>query len=442
MRRQSLFANVLWTVFAGMSLALACAAWLAYALALRPLAERSADDLAALLLLSGERYAELPAPERAGWAAELRQQNQLGIAEVTRPLDDGVRHHPFLNLLREALRLRVGAARVHVSETLPQRFQVEILFDGQWLRFDFGKTRLPQRPGRAVLLAMCAILLLSLATAALLARRLSRPVRALAVGAREIGRGGAPASSLPSRIEELHALDQAIHTMAQQIAAQREQELTLMAGISHDLRSPLARLSMALGVQPGIDEAARRRMESDIAGMNRLIGAQMELTRARQAEPTQPLDLCALLQDVADGAEAQLPGSVRLRLHANACAATLPPLALERTVANLVANAQLHGGGKLDLVCRRLRGVLCIGVRDRGPGVRADQREAIFRPFHRSDPARQHASGGSGLGLAIARQLACTHGWTLGLRPRRGGGSSFWLLLPPKVAQGISEPAS
>ncbi|MEZ5466671.1 MAG: hypothetical protein R3F18_03235 [Lysobacterales bacterium] len=95
MRRQSLFANVLWTVFAGMSLALACAAWLAYALALRPLAERSADDLAALLLLSGERYAELPAAERAGWAAELRRQNQLGIAEVTCPLDDGVRHHPF-----------------------------------------------------------------------------------------------------------------------------------------------------------------------------------------------------------------------------------------------------------------------------------------------------------------------------------------------------------
>lgn len=74
--------------------------------------------------------------------------------------------------------------------------------------------------------------------------------------------------------------------------------------------------------------------------------------------------------------------------------------------------------------------VLCIGVRDRGPGIPPDQREAIFRPFHRLDPARQRGTGGSGLGLAIARQLADTHGWTLGLRPRRGGGSSFWLLLP------------
>ncbi len=428
MKRQSLFANVLWTVFAGMLLALACATWLAYALAFWPLAQRSADDFAALLLLSGERYAELPGAQRAGFAAELGQQHQVGISAVASPLDDQVRHHPYLNLLRDALRQRAGAARVRVSESLPQRFHAELLFNRQWLRFDFGKARVPQRPRRAVLLALGAMLLLSLGTAALLARRLSRPVRAFALGAREIGRGGTPQAP-PTRIEELHGLGDAISNMAQQIAAQREQELTLMAGISHDLRSPLARLSMALGMQQGIDGAARRRMQLDIAEMDRLIGAQMELTRARQPEPAQSLDVCSLLQDVADAAEAQLPGSVRLHLHADACHARLPPLALHRAVANLVANAQLHGGGKLDIVCRQLRGVLCIGVRDRGPGIPADQREAIFRPFHRLDPARQRSTGGSGLGLAIARQLADTHGWTLGLRPRRGGGSSFWLLL-------------
>lgn len=433
MKRQSLFANVLWTVFAGMLLALACATWLAYALAFWPLAQRSADDFAALLLLSGERYAELPAAQRAGFAAELGQQHQVWISAVASPLDDQVRHHPYLNLLRDALRQRAGAARVRVSESLPQRFHAEILFDRQWLRFDFDKARVPQRPRRVLLLALAAMLLLSLGTAALLARRLSRPVRAFALGAREIGRGGTPQAP-PTRIEELHGLGDAIGDMARQIAAQREQELTLMAGISHDLRSPLARLSMALGMQQGIDETARRRMQLDIAEMDRLIGAQMELTRARQPEPTQSLDVCSLLQDVADGAEAQLPGSVRLHLHADACTAQLPPLALHRAVANLVANAQSHGGGKLDIVCRRLRGVLCIGVRDRGPGIPPDQREAIFRPFHRLDPARQRGTGGSGLGLAIARQLADTHGWTLGLRPRRGGGSSFWLLLPTQAA--------
>ncbi|MBK8066295.1 MAG: HAMP domain-containing protein [Rhodanobacteraceae bacterium] len=432
MKRRSLFAHALWTVFAGMLLALGCAAWLAYALAFQPLAERSADDFAALLLLSGERYAGLPAAERGGFAASVWQQEQVRITAVSVPRDDQVRHHPYLNLLREALRRRTGAAaRVRVSETLPQRFHAEIRYDAQWLRFDFGKARVPQRPRRALLLALGAMLLLSLATAALLARQLSRPVRAFALGAREIGRGGTPGRLPASGVEELHALGEAIGGMAQQLGAQREQELTLMAGISHDLRSPLARLSMGLGMLgEGDDAATRRRMELDIAEMDRLIGAQMELTRARQPEPVQAVDVCALLQEVADGAEAQLPGSVHLRLHADACRAQLPPLALHRLVANLVANAQSHGGGRLEIVCRQLRGVLCIGVRDRGPGIPADQRVAVFRPFHRLDPARQRSTGGSGLGLAIARQLADTHGWTLGLRTRGGGGSSFWLLLP------------
>jgi two-component system osmolarity sensor histidine kinase EnvZ len=431
MRRRSLWRHVLLRVCAGMLLVLGCAAWLAYALVLRPLAERRADDFAALLLLSGSSYVELPPAARAEFAAALQRQHHVEVRAVTAPLDDAVRHHPYLNLLRAALRQRSGGpAGVRVSEAPPLRFHAEIRQGDQWLRFSFDQERLSQRPWRALLLALAAMLLLSLVTAGLLARHLSRPVRALAAGARAIGRGQALAGLPPTPVLELHALGESIRTMAQQIAAQREQELTLMAGISHDLRSPLARLSMALGMQPGIDDAVRRRMELDITEMNRLIGAQMELTRARQPEAAQPVDVCAGLQEVADAAEAQLPGSVRLHLHADACHAQLPPLALHRAVANLVANAQLHGGGKLDIVCRRLRGVLCIGVRDRGCGIPADQREAIFRPFHRLDPARQRGTGGSGLGLAIARQLADTHGWTLGVRARRGGGSSFWLLLP------------
>ncbi|MBK9655045.1 MAG: hypothetical protein IPO66_06055 [Rhodanobacteraceae bacterium] len=311
-----------------------------------------------------------------------------------------------------------------------------------------------------------------------------------------------------SPIRELQSLSDAFAAMAAQLAAQRESQMTLMAGISHDLRSPLARLRMAVGMLGSADDSeVLRRMEIDIAEMNRLIAAQMELTRAQQAEAATSVDIGALLREVADGAEARLPGSVSLSihpfhkslnlrdtvhpeqsipapsgcgveghqrargdqrvlktparpsttrpdeasdallrmsgfkvtapslvqpnaLHEHTCHALLPAMALHRLIANLVDNAQFHGGGKLLIACRQLRGTLCIGVRDRGPGIAPEQREAIFRPFHRLDPARQRSTGGSGLGLAIARQLAQTHGWKLGVRARTGGGSSFWLLIP------------
>jgi two-component system osmolarity sensor histidine kinase EnvZ len=81
-------------------------------------------------------------------------------------------------------------------------------------------------------------------------------------------------------------------------------------------------------------------------------------------------------------------------------------------------------------VRRCCAGSILIGVRDRGPGIPAELREAVFRPFFRLDPSRSRTTGGSGLGLAIARQLAETQGWTVALKPRVGGGASVWLAIP------------
>lgn len=431
--RTNLFRGVLRAVFAGLLLAVASATWLGYAWVLRPLAARSADDFAALLLLSARSYAELPPAARGVFVEGLRQQHQLHVTLVEQPLQIEVQHHPYLNLLRSALQRRSDApARVRVGELPDHAFHAEIALADGWLRFSFDKQRITPRPQQAALAALLALLLSSGVTAWLVARHISRPVIQLADGALRIGHGGLPMNLPDSPIRELQALSDAFRAMTGQLAAQRESQMTLMAGISHDLRSPLARLRMGLGMLGnGDNSVALRRMEIDIAEMDRLIAAQMELTRAQQPEAAAAMDVGALLREVADGAEARLPGSVNLDLRRQHCQWLLPPMALHRLIANLVDNAQFHGGGKLVIVCRQLRGCLCIGVRDRGPGIPPAQREAIFRPFHRLDPARQRGTGGSGLGLAIARQLAQTHGWTLAVCARTGGGSSFWLLVPP-----------
>lgn len=434
--RRTLFSGMFRTVLVGLLIAVVSATTLGYVWVLRPLAERSADDFAALLLLSASSFSELRPSAHGEFMKNLRKQHHLLVTFVARPLDGEVQHHPYLNLLRSALIRRTGLPeQIRVGEGPDLIFHAEIAVEGGWLRFTFDIQRITPRPQQAILAIVLALLVSSGVTAWLIARHISRPVSLLADGALQIGRGGLPLHWPDSRFRELQALSDAFAAMSTQLAAQRESQLTLMAGISHDLRSPLARLRMAVGMLGGSDDSETlRRMEIDIAEMNRLIAAQMDLTRAQQAEVASVVDVGARLREVADGAEAQLPGSVSLRLPQRACEVLVPAMALHRVVANLVDNAQVHGGGRLSIACRNLRGCLCIGVRDRGPGIALHQREAIFRPFHRLDPARQRGTGGSGLGLAIARQLAQTHGWSLGVRHRTGGGSSFWLLIPPTTA--------
>jgi two-component system osmolarity sensor histidine kinase EnvZ len=171
-------------------------------------------------------------------------------------------------------------------------------------------------------------------------------------------------------------------------------------------------------------------MERDVAEMETLIGAQLELARSQEREPAQATDIDALLSELIESAEAQSPGQTHLRTGGPSCHATIAPLALRRILGNFVDNALRYGGpGRLELVRRRCADGILIGVRDRGPGIPADLREAVFQPFFRLDPSRNRASGGSGLGLAIARQLAETQGWTIAIKPRVGGGVSAWLAI-------------
>jgi two-component system, OmpR family, osmolarity sensor histidine kinase EnvZ len=430
-RRISLFQSNLRAVLLGLGVALGMTVLVGYLFVLRPLAARSADDFAALLTISARSWVELPASLRSTFVAELERDHQLDIQEVSaHPLDE-VAHHPYLNLLRAALQTRMGGAEhVWVGEHPGGVFHVDLRVSGHWLRFSFTKLRVSSRPSLALVLAGLASALTSLITAAWMARRVSQPVAALAASARRIGDGELPPAFPDSNTAELHGLSEALRNMVAELAAQREHQATMLAGISHDLRSPLSRLKMAVGVLgENASKGPLRRMEVDIAEIDTLIEAQLDLFRARRVGVAQLVDIPELLREIADAAEAQRPGGVRLRC-GRYCQRVLAPTALHRVLSNLVGNALNHTDGKLDIVCRHGRQMICIGVRDRGPGVPEDQREAVFRPFFRLEPSRQRASGGSGLGLAIAKQLAQTHGWRLGLRSRRGGGSSFWLLIP------------
>lgn len=430
MARPSLFRRAVLTVAAGMLVFQVAAGAAIFVYVLSPLAKRSADDFAAFLVLSARTWAELPPETRPAFAAELAEEHRISLSDVPDFREEDVRLHPYMSLLREALaaRLDPGTA-IRLTELPDGRFHVDIPAGSHDLHFSFSKELVSQSPLKALWWIFAAGFVVTVATAWLLARRVTAPVARLAQAAREIGTGERPHLLPEAGDRELAALARGFNETATQLSAQRENQATLLAGISHDLRSPLARLEMALGIlAEERPSALLARMESDVAEMDGLIGAQLELARARVRESPRETDVDALL---AGRVGSVAPGTVRLRVTGPACLMFAAPLALQRVVANLVDNALGHAGARqVEVVRRRCRGAVFVGVRDRGPGIPAELRDAVFRPFFRLEPSRSRATGGSGLGLAIARQLAETHGWKLAIKSRRGGGASVWLAIP------------
>lgn len=400
---------------------------------LLPLAHRSTDDLAALLLLSARTWVELPVATRPDFEAELQLSHGMDLSEARAPFGEAVGHHPYINFLRASLaaRLDPGTA-LHVTESADGRFHADIPMAGRVLRFSFAKELIAPRPSLALAWSVAAGLLATLILAWLLARRITAPVARLAEAARQIGSGERPPRLPESGEHELAELARIFNQTADQLAARRENQSTLLAGVSHDLRSPLGRLKMALGMlAEERTSPLLSRMERDVAEMETLIGAQLELARAQEREAAQATDIDALLGELIEAAEAQSPGQTHLRADTPPCQAIVAPLALRRILGNLLDNALRYGGpGRLQLVRRRCTDGILIGVRDCGPGIPAALREAVFRPFFRLDPSRNRGTGGSGLGLAIARQLAETQGWIVAIKARGGGGVSVWLTIP------------
>ena len=229
---------------------------------------------------------------------------------------------------------------------------------------------------------------------------------------------------------ELATLAREFNRMGEQVEELLANRTTLLAGISHDLRTPLSRIQLALGMlSEKPDKGLLERVLRDVEGMNDLIGRCLEVSRDFAEKESVELDLCDLLAGVAmefahTGAE--------IRGHKGPdCRLRVRPLALKRILSNLVDNAQRYGAGQaIDIEYRIAEHQVEICVLDRGPGIAEDEREKVFQPFYRLEPSRSSRTGGSGLGLAIVRQLATANGWTVELAARPGGGTVACVRVP------------
>ncbi len=273
-----------------------------------------------------------------------------------------------------------------------------------------------------------AALALSLAGAYLIMFRVTRPLQALSQAAAAIGRGRTPTPVAEAGPDEIAALARAFNQMTNDLARLDSDRALILAGISHDLRTPLTRLRMGIELS-GADDATRDGMVADVEEMDKTIGQFLDFAREIGGEPLQETPLAELLDDLA-AQYARRGVSIDCHL-APLPAMPLQAQALRRACSNLIDNALRHAGSAapLTLALHRAGNEIQIDLCDRGPGIPAHEAERLKLPFTRLDAARSNAVG-AGLGLAIVDRIARGHGGRLDLLPREGGGLIARIAIP------------
>ena len=200
----------------------------------------------------------------------------------------------------------------------------------------------------------------------------------------------------------------------------------MLAGVSHDLRTPLTRMKLQLAMAPETELAAT--LKTDVADMERMVEGYLAFARGEGSEQPVDTDLGALLDEVVDGARRH-GAAITLDGDANGLHLTLRRDAIKRALTNLTDNAARHGE-RVKLAVARTNDMIEIAVEDDGPGIPEAQRDSVFKPFFRLDSSRNPDTGGVGLGLTIARDVVRNHGGDLVLGESAMGGLRASARLP------------
>ncbi len=388
---------------------------------LLPQGRFAGEQLARVMVSSANAWAAQADDDKAGYASQVWQAQAIQLragGEGGEPLSKWLPIHHFLET---AIRQRSNSASPlyssddHGGKTW---VWVDIPTPQGKVSAGFDRAIHPQYP--PLLIAIMLILgggaVAALAVSAYLADNLTRPLRNLSRAVRCMGSGRQPDPLPEDGPEEFIHCVRSFNRMTAQVQDLLAARTTLLAGISHDLRTPLARMRLSLALlSDKHDPVLAERLIADVDSMNLLIERCLEIGHGFE-EATSEVDVVALIKNAAAAAGLAPTFTESSMAH---CSVRVRPLALKRILSNLLDNAVKYAGAQgIDVACYESE----ICLMDRGQGIPDDQLEAVFRPFFRLEPSRCQSTGGSGLGLAIAKQLADANGWALTLVNRPQGG--------------------
>jgi two-component system osmolarity sensor histidine kinase EnvZ len=440
LRSPSLF----WRTFL-LIVALIVASLLAWAQSFRvfergPRAQQIAQQVISIVNITKSALLFADAALRRELLADLADNE--GVRVVPREAADVVKPFPDIPLLRLAAaevieRLGPGtqvAAEVNQVQGIWVSFDIE--GDGYWVFIE--RDPLARDVGTRWIRWAVMATLLSILVAVAITRVVNKPLGQLAEAARSLGAGHAPASLPDKGPAEIRTVNQSFNRMVADLAQLERDRAVLLAGISHDLRTPLTRLRLEIDINP-LPESARHAMAGDIEQMDAIVGQFLDYARLAPQQPKDRVVLAPLIEQALAQARVAADPDATVALDLDrAIAVDGYPTEVSRAIENLLTNAARYGRnpdtGQLDLTVgvRRdgMHAVLSVG--DRGPGIAPEMVERLLRPFERGDAARSEARG-AGLGLAIVERIARLHRGELRLLANQPHGLRAELRLPAQA---------
>ena len=309
------------------------------------------------------------------------------------------------NVLKRALRDTLRQPFRIDSEKLKRHVIVQVQLSNSVLQLIVSRKRLFSSTTYVFVIWMVGTSLILFGVATIFMRNQVKPIRRLAIAADNFGKGRDVTQFKPEGAREVRQAASAFLAMRERIIRQISQRTDMLAGVSHDLRTPLTRMKLQLAMLNKIDGAAE--LSGDIEEMEHMLEGYLAFARGEGTETPRPSNVSAVLNEVVAQARRK-SGAVDLHTEGE-LVVPLRPQAFKRCMTNLIDNAIRYA----DHVSVRagMRGnAIEITVDDDGPGIPEDQREEVFKSFYRIDNSRNPETGGVGLGLTIARDVVRSHG--------------------------------
>jgi len=367
----------------------------------------------------------MPATQRASW---LRANNHAGLARLL-PLDDNTSRNGRVPGMGRELAHTLGQALgepVEVYFANGERHElwlkVPVLEEHYWLVVPLARFLPPSL--RPTLQAAGLVALLSVLAAFALAWRTTRPLSQLVAATRELEAGRLPPPLKPSGPREVQLLIERFNGMASALDKSASERRLMLAGLSHDLRTPLTRLKLAVELQD--NNTDRDGMLADIDELSRIVGQFIDFARSEEPRPLSPLALDELVESVL-GKYAR--DGMAVSFQRQDATVNGDALGLQRLLSNLLQNARRYGAAPFAVSLQTAAQQVTLRVHDSGSGIAPELQQAALAPFERL-AAHRGTDGGSGLGLAIVSRIVKQHGGRLQFEHPPTGGFAVLVTLP------------
>ena len=329
--------------------------------------------------------------------------------------------------LQDALKERVRRPFSIDTIKKERRIEIKVQLPQGLLNVNVHEKRLYSSTPYIFLMWMIGSSLVLFAIAIIFMRNQIRPIRRLAIAARSFGMGRGSSEIKPSGAKEVRQATQAFRQMRERISRQFAQRTEMLAGVSHDLRTPLTRMKLQIEMLERTPET--RELQDDIQEMERMIDGYLTFARGEGSESLSKINLASLIEEIIS--TERRDGSVINFVNKSKTikSVTLRPQAIKRAITNLIINSKKYAETvRVELEYNLEHAVITID--DNGPGIAPEHRDDVFKAFFRLDPSRNTDTGGTGLGLTIAKDIVQSHGGDLLLSEASLGGLRATLTLP------------